>query len=779
MDEKSSALSNKEDPQDTDVAHPTVLTQNPDLADMKLASPAAEPARPFPGNGKGRRANPSSPTASSPRYFVVLMGGFQGNPALVAQAHGLQHRHVFNRVFNGFSAELNHGQRMALLQNPHVDYLEPVKLAYPTSLAASTGVNRIDADKNAIARINDSSDGNVDADIAIIDSEVYPTHQDLNIASARIKDFTGGGANCGSNDLGGHVHGTHVAGIAAAYDDGEGSVGVAPGARIWSCKVIQWLGSDCAAYTDDIVAALDWITCCVNGGTGCSQSCAGVGAETAQDIRVANMSLGGSGSDSTCSGACVCTYPGGSRDAYHEAVCTLNQAGVVITTSAGNSAMDSATQVPATYDEVITVSAMTDTDGRPGRLGPPKTCYVPPDGLQTETDLDDSFACFSNFGPDVDLLAPGQDIYSTTTPLCYKGADTQVPLCAGSCEEVEVGNKGSCVDLVGRAPCGACSGSGPTTTCLCCTDAGHDCGYVGQENCGGVPDCVYEDDGKFCWCETNHYWLSGTSQAAPHVAGAAALYIAEHPGATPAEVKAALIAAGDPKPCGSTTGTCTDDTVKPDPDGIQEPGLRVWTVSESFEEASLGSTPGANVLMSPIGEGYSEVSNVSPVHGEHVLEFGVVDPPDSQSHDYAGVKFCLDAAPPYDEAEEVFSAIFYVKFDTFVSWSAIGILSSNDDWLYWWWVDSLGDVFEDRPAFATFGTGWNRVEILIDRIADEAVFVLDNGTEVTEHNVWPLSTTWPASSWQSDPMKCIMLYTGVQDDMPQTIYVDNTFIQSQ
>ncbi len=54
--------------------------------------------------------------------------------------------------------------------------------------------------------------------------------------------------------------------------------------------------------------------------------------------------------------------------------------------------------------------------------------------------------------------------------------------------------------------------------------------------------------------------ISGTSMASPHVAGAAALYAATNPTATPAQVRAALQSAGN---LGWTWPS-------QDPDGIQE-----------------------------------------------------------------------------------------------------------------------------------------------------------------------------------------------------------------
>lgn len=60
--------------------------------------------------------------------------------------------------------------------------------------------------------------------------------------------------------------------------------------------------------------------------------------------------------------------------------------------------------------------------------------------------------------------------------------------------------------------------------------------------------------------------LSGTSMASPHAAGGAALYAASAPGATPAQVKAALQSA-------ATTDWDSGD----DPDGVQERLLDVAT----------------------------------------------------------------------------------------------------------------------------------------------------------------------------------------------------------
>jgi subtilisin family serine protease len=103
-------------------------------------------------------------------------------------------------------------------------------------------------------------------------------------------------------------------------------------------------------------------------------------AARASTIKVANMSLGGTGSDD---GNCGAT----NLDALHVAICGAVEAGVTFVVAAGNDAKDFKGFVPAAYDEVLTVTAMSDFDGVPGGLGS-ATC---------RSDVDDTPADFSNF----------------------------------------------------------------------------------------------------------------------------------------------------------------------------------------------------------------------------------------------------------------------------------------------------------------------------------------------------------------------------------------------
>lgn len=280
--------------------------------------------------------------------------------------------------------------------------------------ALPTGVNRINAEglANTGAGIN----------VAVIDTGILATHPDL---SGKVV----GGKNC-TRASGGYTdqngHGTHVAGTIAALNNSQGVVGVAPGAKLWSVRVLDRNGS---GTWSSVICGLDFV--------------ASKGSTKGGPITVANMSLGGGGvSDNNCGNT--------NNDALHKAVCRARDAGVTIVVAAGNSGVNAAGFVPAAYDDAaITVSALADSDGMAGGAGAP-----------TQYGADDTFASFSNYGSAVDIGAPGVSIYST-------------------------------------------------------------------------------------WLSSGYKAISGTSMASPHVAGAAALYIAAHPGASWTAVRNALISSGE------------------------------------------------------------------------------------------------------------------------------------------------------------------------------------------------------------------------------------------
>jgi subtilisin len=214
----------------------------------------------------------------------------------------------------------------------------------------------------------------------VLDTGVDSDHPDLNVA---------GGVSCiqGAGDFeDGNGHGTHVAGSIAAKDDAEGVVGVAPGARIWAARVLNAAGSGSFA---SVICGVDWATS------------TRTDADPTNDIAVANMSLSGGGADD---GDCGAT----NGDAFHAAICNSVDAGVTYAVAAGNQARDFRTSVPASYDEVLTVTAVSDFDGKPGALGA-ATCRA---------DEDDTFANFSNWATLADdrahtIAGPGVCILST------------------------------------------------------------------------------------------------------------------------------------------------------------------------------------------------------------------------------------------------------------------------------------------------------------------------------------------------------------------------------
>jgi len=159
--------------------------------------------------------------------------------------------------------------------------------------------------------------------VAVIDTGINRSHPDLKINIAGCVNFIYSWKTC-EDDNG---HGTHVSGIIAALNNGIGTVGVAPNAKIYSLKVLDRRGS---GYVSDIIEALDWAV--------------------SNKMQVINMSLG----------TTVDVI------SFHDAVKRVNQVGIVQVAAAGNSGPASNSVIyPAKYQEVIAVSATDSIDAVP------------------------------------------------------------------------------------------------------------------------------------------------------------------------------------------------------------------------------------------------------------------------------------------------------------------------------------------------------------------------------------------------------------------------------
>ena len=309
--------------------------------------------------------------ADSAGYIVVLKDS--AAPGKVAEDHSRRYNadvnHLYRAALKGYSAQMSPTAAARIADDSRVAFVQRDGVAHASAQATPTGIDRANAEVSATAMIN-GLDERVNVDVAVIDTGVDLDHADLNV-------YTAGAKNCstGKSAEDGNGHGTHVAGTIGALDNTAGVVGIAPGARIWPVRVLNNQGS---GTWSGIVCGIDYVTA------------------HADEIEVANMSLGGTGTDDRNCG-------NSNNDSMHKAICGAVAAGVTFVVAAGNETDDSANHVPAAYDEVITVSALADFNGLPGG-GAAATCRA---------DQDDTLADFSNYGADVDIIAPGVCINST------------------------------------------------------------------------------------------------------------------------------------------------------------------------------------------------------------------------------------------------------------------------------------------------------------------------------------------------------------------------------
>ena len=333
------------------------------------------------GAGVAAGATPA-PASTQPADYIVV---YRNAVDVDAKTNALEHAEGFASAFRyrhalrGFAARLSGPQVERLRADPDVAFVSPdgtVQAVGSVALApgetAPTGIRRVEAATTTNAR--QASNANV----AVIDTGIDLNHLELNAVNGKNCIRT---SQTAQDDNG---HGTHVSGTIAAKNTGAGVVGVAPGTKLYAVKVLNAQGS---GTWSQVICGIDWVTA----------------NASSLNIKVANMSLGGGGSnDNNCGNT--------NSDSLHKAICNATAAGVTFVVAAGNSSAGFGSFVPAAYPEALTVTAMSDSDGLPGGSGSPPGCWF--------GELDDYYASFSNFAVSSTEIAhtiagPGVCIYST------------------------------------------------------------------------------------------------------------------------------------------------------------------------------------------------------------------------------------------------------------------------------------------------------------------------------------------------------------------------------
>lgn len=252
-----------------------------------------------------------------------------------------------------------------------VEFAEPNYFRPPSIIPNDTYYNL----QWAHSKINspsawDVTTGKSDVTVAVIDTGVDYNHPDLAGKVIKGPDYF----NDDTDPMDDSGHGTHVAGIAAAVsNNGRGVAGVSWGSKILAIKALGWIGGYDFDIAQGIIYAAD------NG------------------AKIINLSLGGPDYSQTLKNAVDYAY----------------SKGAVIVAATGNN--DSSVLYPAAYPNVIGVGATNENDVRtsPSDWGP---------------------GYGSNYGPEVDVVAPGNKIASTYLGNTYaymSGTSMATPHVAG------------------------------------------------------------------------------------------------------------------------------------------------------------------------------------------------------------------------------------------------------------------------------------------------------------------------------------------------------------
>lgn len=354
-----------------------------------------------------------------PNQFVIKFADSvdaAGAAKELATKYNLKILHIYNSVFPGVSVIVPSGVEKKLQLDPIIEKIVPdftvsiperdsilqtsnklridPSYSFQTSSSLnntnSTGISWIGADKNS----NEGSRCKVT--VAVVDTGLDFNHTSLkaNINTSLSRDFT----SDGTRGLDNYWHGTFVGGVI---------LGVGSNIELVSVKVLDSKGN---GSTGNIIAGIDYVKA------------------NSDVIEVQNLSLGGNCGkrpsppdwtdhisfssqvrklkkyfdDIDSWRACIESWSL-VDDALTESIIS----GVVTVTAAGNDNVDitETNDFPSSSPNVITVSALNDSDGVRGNADDKWANW----GVNQTTMLTSA----SNYGSEVDIIAPGTGITST------------------------------------------------------------------------------------------------------------------------------------------------------------------------------------------------------------------------------------------------------------------------------------------------------------------------------------------------------------------------------